>query len=1025
MSKLDILTPRERKEYEKPPIFSTNAERANYFQLDDNLQRHIRKLHQFGNRIGFVLQVGYFKRTGRFFPAKTFMNKDISFVAKLLNLPIDAFNKVDYASNSFYRHQQKILDHLGHHKFDKCLFDQEVTRLTRKYVRPKQIVIAIIEHFRKAKTELPSYPVFQEAISAEYYKLEEQYIKVFKKHLSTEGLGSLQALLPSSTTSKINSEPNKFYHRSDLTALRAIKQSLRVKNIKENVGIFLRLKALYGKFQSIISKAELSSEAIQYYGIWVFKARTHQVAQFKCAHKRALYLICFITHQYYMVHDILVDIFLRATQAVTNNITQQLKESAFENRQSKHQAIHKLTQYVHKSKDILQEIKSVIYAKALTDKGKVSKIQTLIESNMTDFDEAYEQELQHLELEAQKVIHGHDYYDVLEKQSTSLQLKVSEILKHLSINASSSDNNLSKAIYYYAQHNGRIKDDAPITFLTQEELPFIIDDEGKLKVSLYKALLFLHVAEGVKSGTINLQHSYRYLSIDEYLIDNTRWEKEKEDLLERAGMTHLSSIDDVLKTLKLKLNDNYIKTNDNILLKRNPYIRFKENGDYTVNTPAVEKLETSRVSELFEQCKYTPILQILESIDQITGYADALKHYTIKYTKQRPESRVFYAGLIGMGCNIGIRKIANVSVGVKESTLVNAFNWYFSIDNLNAANNKIINVINKLSLPEVFVRQKRLLHASADGKKVNVNADSLNANYSFKYHGSGQGASVYTFIDERHVLFHSMVISSSEREAGYVIDGTLHNEEVRSDILSTDTHGFTEVVFGITHLLGISFAPRIKKPQNQLLYSFEKIKRYQNKNYKILPDRYISQALIEDNWDDVLRLMVTIKLKEATASQILKRLSSYAKQNPLYRAVKEFGRIIKSDFLLTYFDDLKLRQMIQKQLNKVELCNKFSSAVFFANNQEFNFTTKEEQEIAMHCKRLIQNAIILWNYLYLSKLLDEADSTEKAELLEVIRQGSILIWQHINLHGEYDFTKKAANADSFFDMEKLLMLKVS
>jgi TnpA family transposase len=55
-------------------------------------------------------------------------------------------------------------------------------------------------------------------------------------------------------------------------------------------------------------------------------------------------------------------------------------------------------------------------------------------------------------------------------------------------------------------------------------------------------------------------------------------------------------------------------------------------------------------------------------------------------------------------------------------------------------------------------------------------------------------------------------------------------------------------------------------------------------------------------------------------------LSSYAKDHPLYQAIKEFGRIIKSIFILTYFDDVELRQRVEKQLNKVELSNKFSKA---------------------------------------------------------------------------------------------------
>ena len=46
------------------------------------------------------------------------------------------------------------------------------------------------------------------------------------------------------------------------------------------------------------------------------------------------------------------------------------------------------------------------------------------------------------------------------------------------------------------------------------------------------------------------------------------------------------------------------------------------------------------------------------------------------------------------------------------------------------------------------------------------------------------------------------------------------------------------------------------------------------------------------------------------------------------KAIKEFGRIIKSLFILTYYDDIKLRQRIEKQLNRIELSNKFGRAVF-------------------------------------------------------------------------------------------------
>ncbi len=77
----------------------------------------------------------------------------------------------------------------------------------------------------------------------------------------------------------------------------------------------------------------------------------------------------------------------------------------------------------------------------------------------------------------------------------------------------------------------------------------------------------------------------------------------------------------------------------------------------------------------------------------------------------------------------------------------------------------------------------------------------------------------------------------------------------------------------------------------------------------------------------MLRLAATIKLKITPASQIFKRFNSYTKQHKLYQALKAYGRIIKSLFILTYIDDVELRQTIEKQLNKVEHSHKFASAV--------------------------------------------------------------------------------------------------
>ena len=97
--------------------------------------------------------------------------------------------------------------------------------------------------------------------------------------------------------------------------------------------------------------------------------------------------------------------------------------------------------------------------------------------------------------------------------------------------------------------------------------------------------------------------------------------------------------------------------------------------------------------------------------------------------------------------------------------------------------------------------------------------------------------------------------------------------------------------------------------------------------------------------------------------------------------------------------------------------------MFFGNNAEFTVATEEEQNIANNCKRLIQNSIILWNYLYMSQKLNETIKIEeKEEIIKTIQSSSIVHWSHINFYGEYDFTKLNRKNSSYlkdFDVNDL------
>jgi TnpA family transposase len=1049
MPKISILSSLEQRRFDSPPKFSAD-DRTLYFSLTKSELSLVGSLRMPTNKVGFVLQLGYFKANGKFFPAEQFHQQDIKHVVKMLSMDPESINLLSYKKKIPTDHRRQILLLLGWQPFNDRQREKAVDHiewLVQKQFSPKAIFLSVVDFFWQNKTELASYNALSTLITDAYNAFEAKLINILESKLTSIYREKLNQLIYT---------PNgKSMERPTITLIKQVNQSLNPSDIQENVNVFKEFKNYFYEFQPIINELNLSDQATEYFATWVQKSTAFQLSQFNNKNKVYLYLLCYIKHNFYYRHDILIDIFLKSVGSVSSAAEKKLHQLEKENRTEHNKAIKKLSKTSQDSRELIEQITEIIKSPLLLESEKLSRIEISLDHYHAEHDAVEKQRLVQLEKSLNEGSNNQAFLNTLESLSFKMQRKVSSLVKVLELNPDTSSSNLIDAILYFKLSDGNIKNtyftkdendeshlakaisvpeiqndshkasNSPlICFLKADEKKEIYAEDRKLRVSLYKILLFIHMKEAIKSGSLNFLYSYRYKAIHEYLIDEESWKLKKEELLVNAGLSEFCDFNETINKLKKQLNEKYQITNEKLLNGSNDHITIGKDGKTKVSTPKIDSDDTKYVSFLLSQSGFVPILQVLSDINSTIQFTDSFKHFSIKHKKMKPEPKTIFAGIIGKGCNIGINRIASISVGISGDILRNTVNWHFSLKNVQNANGKIISFLNKLSLANAFRHDFSQLHTGSDGRKINVAVSSLFASYSFKYFGKGKGVSIYTFLDERHLLFYSTVISASEREAAYVIDGLLQNEVIKSTIHSTDTHGFMETIFAASHLIGTAFAPRIKNIGDQKIYGFSTKETYEKRGYKILPSRIINLKLIKDNWDDILRFMATIKLKNVSASQLFKRLSSYAKNHPLYKALKEFGRIIKSIFILTYFDDVMFRQRIEKQLNKVENSNKFSKAVFFSNNQEFKDGTKEEQELSTACKVLIQNTIILWNYLYLSQLIaNNSNIQDRNQMVISIKRGSLITWQHINLQGEYDFTKHTGANDNLFNMEQIMALK--
>jgi len=1005
MPRMKILNITEQEEFDKPPIFSSD-ERKTFFEFPAKALGICQNLRNPTYRIGFLVAYGYFKSRRRFYRPEDFHLRDIQYVARNICISLNKVNILNYSPRARQRHEQEILHYCGFRRFDsdaEIYIRHEISDMVRVQLKPKLIFWRCVDILTKSRIQLPNYNQLSKIILTTLNKRKQELACIIDRELPQETRIMLDELLTQETSSVANDDTQ--YSRYKLTLLKNPSQSTKPSKVKERADDLFYLKELYEYLETILPLLELGHEGIRYYANGVIKSDIFNISR-RSEEDRYIHLVAFITHQYYRLQDNLADVLLTVMQSYQNSTTREHRDLCYENYKQRDQSFKSLSILSGNASKIFTDIIAALESHNMTDAEKLKQIHDLVPQKVID-------ESEELKVLSEKTINDQSYFEILGNRSIRLQNRIGPIVKSLDFQGETGATELIEAITYFKEKNGNITKHAPLGFLDVDQQT-AINDGDTFHTSLYKVFLFTHIASAVKSGRLNLKHSYKYRTLDDYMISKERWTKDKDELLERAELKEFIDPAPLLDKLNMALHQQYQITNRRCIDGDNPHLKIQDNNKFTIATPKQEEKQGDTSLQSFLPEQPVPLTEILSTVNKYTGFLEEFEHWQQRYTKNSATEKALYAGIIGKGCAIGTPKIARISNQINENNLSHVINWYFSLENIRAANDRVIKLLNNMELPEIYRKSNDTLHTSSDGQKFNTSTDSLNANYSFKYCGKDPGVSAYTFIDERNLLWHSTVISASERESHYVIDGLMRNDVVKSDIHSTDTHGYSESIFAVTHLLGFSFAPRIKNLKKQTLYIFKLHQKSDHSEWEIRPEKYINEEIIKETWDDILRLVVTIKLKETTASELFHRLNSYSKQHRLYQGLKAFGQIIKSQFILQYLDDVKLRQAIEKQLNNIELANRFTRAVAVGDPRGYSQGEKEEQEISESCNRLIKNTIICWNYLYLSDRLERLKKHPEQQqiLLSTITRHSVMSWAHINMLGEYDFSDEKLQ-DSF------------
>jgi TnpA family transposase len=250
---------------------------------------------------------------------------------------------------------------------------------------------------------------------------------------------------------------------------------------------------------------------------------------------------------------------------------------------------------------------------------------------------------------------------------------------------------------------------------------------------------------------------------------------------------------------------------------------------------------------------------------------------------------------------------------------------------------------------------------------------------------------------------------ATDRDATHVVDGLMYHEtDLKIEEHFTDTNGFTDHVFGICHILGFRFCPRMRDLSSKKLHVFDGV----DKNSPLSPllGEKINVKLIAACWDDILRLATSVSKGTVTASLMMRKLAAYPRQNKLAIALREVGRIERTLFTLYWLQSPQLRRKATSELNKGELKNSLSRAIFFHRLGEVRDRSFEDQSLRASGLNLAVAAIVLWNTVYLENAVNLLKSEGVIIPDEYLQHLSPMGWEHINLTGDYIWNLKSVSS---------------
>lgn len=437
-------------------------------------------------------------------------------------------------------------------------------------------------------------------------------------------------------------------------------------------------------------------------------------------------------------------------------------------------------------------------------------------------------------------------------------------------------------------------------------------------------------------------------------------------------------------------------------LPDNPYVKILPKGWIHLSPLEAQtdpEFLLALKGEIGRRWPMTSLLDVLKETDLRIGFTREFQSGTEREHLARTvlQPRLLLC-LYALGTNTGLKRMASGQEEATHKDLLYVRRRFITAEQLRRAITQVVNATMSIRQPNIW--GEATTACASDSKQFGAWDQNLLTEWHVRY--GGRGVMVYWHVAQRSTCIYSQLKNCSSSEAGAMIEGVLrHCTEMTVKRQYVDSHGQSEVAFAFCHLLGFQLMPRLKAIPRQRLYRPGIGMHEAFPALQPILSRPIDWDLIREYYDIMVKYATALRLGTADAENILRRFTRSNLQHPVYKALAELGKAIKTIFLCRYLHEDKLRREVNEGLNVVENWNSANGFIFYGKSGELATNRRDDQEIGLLSLHLLQVCLVYVNTLMIQKVLAEPVWMQKMTTRDLAAL-SPLTYHHINPYGKFD-----------------------